>query len=466
MHFAPAENWMNDPNGLVFHQGKYHLFYQYNPEGVGHGNMSWGHASSHDLATWEHHPVALTFNDEFEFYSGSVVVDADAVSGYGTAARPALVALFTAHERGVRHQSQFLAYSLDEGLTWQLHPGNPVIDRGSTDFRDPKVVRWVGPDGRVSWVMVAVEAARQEVHFFGSEDLLTWVPLSVFGPRGEVGGVWECPDLFPLALDADGEQRWVLLVSIGDGGPAGGSGTQYFVGRFDGVTFTPLPAPGEPDGRARWLDHGPDNYAGVSFFGLEDDNRIVIGWMSNWRYARQLPLLRGARGQMTVPRSLMLVSDAAGEPVVAQRPVLPTLVPLDVPGASVPWSSDLPVACVIDLVVHLSSGATAEISLRGHEDGTGGVRIVITEDAVVVDRTAVAGDIPEFSGRFTAPRLRSGPSVNVRIVLDERSVELFADDGTVALTALMIPDATARTAVIGGGQGDVRVESLQVWVAP
>lgn len=463
MHCAPPDNWMNDPNGLVRHGGRYHLFFQYNPYEPVHGSMSWGHVSSTDLVAWEHHPVALRCSEEVEVYSGSVVVDAEGVSGYGSPDRPALVAFYTAHHRETRRETQAIAYSLDDGLTWTQHPGNPVLDRGSTDFRDPKVLRWQGPDAAASWIMVAVEAVRREVHVFGSDDLLKWTPLSVFGPVGVVEGVWECPDLFPLTVDATGEQLWVLLVSVYPGGIAGGSGTQYFVGRFDGRTFTPLRRPDAAASDTDWLDHGPDNYAGVTFFGLPDDERTLIGWMSNWDYARKLPLLHGARGQMTVPRRLRLTADAAGRPVLAQRPVLPALgwveIP-DAPGAAA--ASALPRgACVVDVTLSLGEGAHAEIRLRTREDGTGGVRVRVDERAVGVDRTEVAGDVPGFGGIFEAPRGRGGRAVALRIVLDDRSIEVFADEGTTVLTALMLPDPDALGASVTA-RGAVSVESFRV----
>lgn len=462
MHVTPPNDWLNDPNGLVFDGDRFHLFYQHNPHGPVHGNMSWGHASSTDLVAWEHHPVALWYDEEHEVYSGSVVVDAEGVSGYGTREEPALLAFYTAHHRASRHEAQSVAYSLDRGLTWTRHPGNPVLDRASTDFRDPKVLRWRGPDGASRWVMVAVEAVRQEVHFFGSDDLLHWQPLSVFGPTGALGGVWECPDLFPLTLDGTGEQRWVLLVSISSGGVAGGSGTQYFVGHFDGVTFTPE-RPDAATSEVAWLDHGPDNYAGVSFFGLPDEERTLVAWMSNWDYARELPTLHGTRGQMTVARRLRLATAANGRPVLAQRPVVPRLAWVDVDDPVGVWSAPLPAGpCVIDLVLDLDGDARAELLLRTRPDGTGGVRVHLTPDAVRVDRTEASAGVPGFSGTFEAPRVAGGRRASVRIVLDERSIEVFADDGTVVITALILTEPGAVGASLTTLQGVVSVESLRV----
>ncbi len=456
LHFTPPDNWLNDPNGLVHHDGRFHLFYQYNPHAPVHGNMSWGHATSTDLAAWEHQPVALWCDDVQEVYSGSVVVDAEGVSGYGTPDAPALLAVYTAHQRESRHETQCVAVSLDGGLTWTPHPDNPVLDRASTDFRDPKVLRWRRPDGADAWVLVAVEAVRREVHLFGSDDLLTWTPLSVFGPQGAVEGVWECPDLFPLTVDATGDQLWVLLVSLYPGGVAGGSGTQYFVGHFDGTAFTPLRRP-EGDQGTDWLDRGPDHYAGVTFFGLPDDERTLIGWMSNWDYAATLPPLNGTRGQMTVPRRLRLTPDAAGRPVLAQEPVLPALT-------WAPASGSLGVPCVVDVVLSLGEGARGGIRLLTRADGTGGVRVYVTQDAVGVDRTDVAAGVPGLAGVFEAPRVWGGPDAALRIVLDERSVEVFADGGTTVLTVLLLPEPGALGVSVTAESGDVSVGSLRVGV--
>ncbi len=299
LHFTPERNWVNDPNGLVFHKGVYHLFFQSNPYGNDWGNMSWGHAISRDLISWEDRPVAILFDDDGGIFSGSVVVDVTNSSGFGTPENPPLVAMYTIAQPG--HQAQGLAFSVDDGETWTKYEGNPVLDRGTPDFRDPKVVRYQDAGSQSYWVATCVEANDRQVLFFRSDDLKTWTPLSTFGPIGAVGGVWECPDLFPLRLDG-GEEKWVLLVSINPGGIAGGSGTQYFVGDFDGVTFTPLEGEGDPH---RWLDFGRDFYAGVTFDGVPDARRILIAWMSNWDYAAAVPTSPW-RGGMALPRELTL----------------------------------------------------------------------------------------------------------------------------------------------------------------
>ncbi|PVG81286.1 glycosyl hydrolase family 32 [Nocardioides gansuensis] len=236
-HYTPARNWMNDPNGLVYYKGEYHLFYQHNPDGNSWGNMSWGHAVSSDLVHWKELPLAISHDENEMIFSGSVVVDHQNTTGFGTRANPAMVAVYTSNPKAGSDQNQALAYSLDRGRTWTKYDGNPVLDIDNNEFRDPKV-QWYAPTQ--SWLMTIVKATERKVAFYSSKDLKSWTHLSDFGPQGAVGGVWECPDLFPLPVDGDSKkQKWVLLVSLNPGHLYGGSGTQYFVGEFDGTRFTP-----------------------------------------------------------------------------------------------------------------------------------------------------------------------------------------------------------------------------------
>jgi sucrose-6-phosphate hydrolase SacC (GH32 family) len=268
LHYAARNTWLNDPNGLIFHGGVYHLYYQNNPLDNVWGNMSWGHATSPDLVTWTEHPVAIACDAEEDIFSGSIVFDRDNTSGFGTDSAPPLVAIYTsAFKPGSTHaglQAQSLAYSRDGGYTWTKHTANPVLSRGSAEFRDPKVIRYDGGAGSY-WVMVAVEATDFQVVLYRSADLLSWEPLSTFGPANATGGVWECPDLFPLPVDGDpGNLKWVLTVNLNPGGPNNGSAGQYFVGDFDGTTFTSETTVTEglqdPDklGEYQWLDWGRD----------------------------------------------------------------------------------------------------------------------------------------------------------------------------------------------------------------
>jgi fructan beta-fructosidase len=256
IHFTPEKNWMNDPNGMVFHKGVYHLYYQHNPSGNTWGNMSWGHATSKDLVHWEEQPLAISTDAQQDIFSGSVVVDKGNTSGFGTKKNPPLIAVYTsAYKDASPHrglQAQSLAYSLDDGQTWTQYDQNPVLNRNSANFRDPKVFWYDKPGGGGYWVMTAVEAQEHKVVLYKSDNLKEWTALSEFGPANATGGQWECPDLFPLAVDGDKNNiKWVMVVNINPGGVAGGSAGQYFVGDFDGTTFkseTTKPVPTLPAG--------------------------------------------------------------------------------------------------------------------------------------------------------------------------------------------------------------------------
>lgn len=290
-HFSPEKNWMNDPNGMVFFDGEYHLFYQYNPFGNKWGHMSWGHTVSRDLVHWEHLALAIPETNAVMAFSGSAVVDTLNTSGFGSPGKPPLVAIYTGHHTDRPLQNQFIAYSTDRGRSWTPYPGNPVLDIGAADFRDPKVF-WHEPSGR--WIMVVSWPVERKVRFYASPNLKEWSHLSDFGPAGSTTGIWECPDLFPLQVEdgEKGEESWVLVVNVGSGAPAGGSGCQYFVGDFDGTRFTRSSSPGRRSaGPPLWADFGRDFYAAVSWSDVpkRDGRRLWLGWMSNWEYAQDVP---------------------------------------------------------------------------------------------------------------------------------------------------------------------------------
>ena len=301
-HFSPEKKWMNDPNGMVYYKGIYHLFYQYYPNDIVWGPMHWGHTTSTDLIHWTSKKIAL-FPDKLGLiFSGSAVVDLKNTSGLGTKENPAMVAIFTYHNMDgekagkTNFQTQGLAYSLDEGTTWLKYKGNPIIgNTGLKDFRDPKVF-WNTETNLWNLVLVAGDHAQ----FYTSKNLINWAYKSEFGKGiGAHGGVWECPDLFKIKVNNSNEEKWVLLISINPGAPNGGSGTQYFIGDFDGNSFTTTQK------EAKWIDYGTDNYAGVTYNDAPDNKRIFIGWMSNWQYARNTPT-KNWRSAMTIPRELAL----------------------------------------------------------------------------------------------------------------------------------------------------------------
>lgn len=442
VHFSPPANWMNDPNGLVYEQGTYHLFYQYYPEGLVWGPMHWGHATSADLLHWEHQPIALYPDSLGLIFSGSAVVDTANTSGLARAGVAPLVALYTYHrmdwEKAGRTDFQYqgMAYSVDHGKTWTKYAGNPVLpNQGVKDFRDPKVF-WHQNTGR--WIMVL--AVQDHVEYWSSPNLKQWQKLSDFGQgEGAHGGVWECPDLFPL--EVDGTTRWILLVSINPGGPNTGSAIQYFVGDFDGKVFRPQTSGAAP----QWLDYGPDHYAGVTYANTPD--RILLGWMSNWAYAQEVPTAPW-RSAMTLPRRLTLVN-VKGVPRIRQ-----TLLP--VVGASTTRGSVFPALVVSDSVAQPEAGEVGVSIINGTLEDQDiamifsnklGQYITVGYDArqrqFYIDRShAGKRDFSkQYITRAVAPRLVEGKTIPFTLVLDAGSVEVFFDDGLTTMTALFFADA-------------------------
>ncbi|UKJ62997.1 glycoside hydrolase family 32 protein [Cellulosimicrobium cellulans] len=487
VHYSPAENWMNDPNGLVFHDGTYHLYYQYNPNGSYWGDMSWGHATSTDLVEWTEQPLAMEATADAEIFSGSVVVDEENTSGLGEPGNPAFVALYTrvygeatGHEPGT--QAQALAYSLDEGRTWQQHDGGePVLtlEPESTSFRDPKVL-WYEPGGY--WVMAAVVADDQVVKLYRSDDLLSWDWLSDvegFGVGADDPAIlWEMPDLFPVRVDGTDEERWVLLLSVNPGSVAGGSGMQYFVGDFDGTTFVPddvAPA-GSDLADFDWVDHGADFYAATTVSGAPDDRRVVIGWMSNWDYATDVPTTPW-RGAMGIPRDLGLTA-RDGDVRLTSRIADEARATLD--AGAVADVGDLtvddgthplgPGACADVQLVELSldpgSARTAGLVVRAGPDGERGARVVYDaeRDTLTLDRSAAGVD--NFSDRFSREHVVNLPlgdqPLDLTVLVDRGSVEVFADDGRTAVTDLVLPPTGDRCVALVAEGGEATFQGVTI----
>lgn len=451
IHFSPERMWMNDPNGMVYFDGEYHLFYQYHPHSAIWGPMHWGHAVSRDLVSWEHLPVALYPDSLGYVFSGSAVVDRQNTSGFKTGDVPPLVAVFTQHDDAGAQagrddfQTQGIAYSNDRGRTWTMYESNPVLPNpGLRDFRDPKV-NWHEESGQ--WVMVI--AAGDRVRFYGSPDLKQWHYLSEFGEDdGAHGGVWECPDLFPLTSDA-GDTRWILLVSINPGAPNGGSGTQYFVGEFDGTHFTNL----NHAQTSLWLDYGRDNYAGVTWSDAPgtEDRPLFLGWMSNWRYAESVPT-EPWRSAMTLPRRLTLVETGNGLRV-ASRPV-GALQRLRAKGTELDRTiiddrnsvEALDAVSVFEAILDVDlQGSTADV-LGFELTNAGGevYRFGYDRDAdrLLSDRTRAGRT--DFSDVFapgpsTAPYRPVGARMRLHVYVDRSSVEVFVDGGRVVMTETFFP---------------------------
>jgi fructan beta-fructosidase len=291
VHFSPQKNWTNDPNGLVYFNHEYHLFYQFNPFGDEWGHMSWGHAVSKDLLHWQELPVAIPEENGTMIFTGSVVVDRENSSGFCAPKTSCLVAIYTGHQVDGTRQAQDLAYSRDDGRTWTKYEKNPVLDLHLKDFRDPSV-SW--NDATQRWVMAVSLPKEHKVRFYASKNLKEWTMLSDFGPAGDVAGDWECPDLLQIPA-SDGKQGiWALKVGLNPGAPQGGSGEQYFLGSFDGKAFAASREPGAHG----WTNYGKDDYCAISFNGLPSgEEPVLLGWMNNWQYASIRPVWLCNRSQ-------------------------------------------------------------------------------------------------------------------------------------------------------------------------
>ena len=398
-HHTPLFGWMNDPNGMFYKDGVWHLYYQYNPYGSQWENMTWGHSTSKDLIHWETQPLAIESDWLGTIFSGSCVTNGNEVVAFYTSAG--------------QHQVQSMAVSKDGGLTFEKYNGNPVLTSDVPDFRDPKAF-W-NEDAKV-WNLIL--AAGQEMRIYSSKDLKDWTYESSFGKDyGNHGGVWECPDLFKI----DG--KWVLLCNINPGGPFGGSATQYFIGDFDGKKFTCESMPKV----TKWLDYGKDHYATVSFYNAPENRRVVLAWMSNWQYANQVPT-KQFRSANSIPRDLGIFK--YGEETYVS--VVPSKEMLAVRGQKVKKPTE-----TCEIVVDVKGSATIELS------NTKGEQVVMNYDAqkqtFSMDRTK-SGDV-SFSEAF--PCVTAAPTYGnirqLRIFIDRCSIEAFDSDGKVAMTNLVFP---------------------------
>ena len=451
-HFSPEENWMNDPNGMVYDDGEFHLFYQYYPDGNVWGPMHWGHAISEDMVYWQHLPIALYPDTLGYIFSGSAVADKENTSGFGSSGEYPLVAIYTYHdtagERAGRedYETQGIAYSLDQGRSWEKYEGNPVIaNPGIKDFRDPKVF-W--HEATKQWVMIL--AAADRVYLYSSSDLKEWEMTSEFGAEeGSHGGVWECPDLFELAIEGTNEKKWMMIVNLGDGNPNGGSGTQYFIGSFDGKTFVNE----NPAEEILWLEYGRDNYAGVTWSNVpeKDGRRIFMGWMSNWKYAQKVPTSVW-RSAMTIPRELSLVN-VNGKTHLKTLPVKEiedlrdgthTLSLTELDGEMNASAAMGIETSLLEVVLEAELGKANQLGVE--LANTKGESLLIGYDVKAneffIDRTNAGKKAFEenFAGIHTAPRLIEGGKVKMHLFIDVASVELFADDGLSVMTDIFFPN--------------------------
>ncbi len=456
-HFSPKKGWMNDPNGLIYLDGEYHLFFQHYPDTTIWGPMHWGHAVSKDLLNWEELPIAIYPDSLGYIFSGSAVYDAENSSGLGTTENPPLVAIYTYHDMvGERsgktdYQKQAIAFSLDKGRTWNKYEGNPVLpNQGIKDFRDPKVSQVTRPDGSKHWVMTL--AVRDRIQFYGSDDLKKWIFLSEFGQGiGAHGGVWECPDLLPMTAP-DGSKKWVLLVSLNPGGPQKGSATQYFIGDFQNGSFTP------DDSMIRWLDYGPDNYAGVSWSNLptEQNRTLFIGWMSNWLYSQVVPTTNW-RSALTIPRELSLF-EVKGTLLLKSAPAkeLESLHSPDFEGTGNPILFPSP---SIELIAKVEDDENFVLTFSNEL----GEEVMVSKEfgLVSIDRSrAGKSDFhQDFAAIHSAPM--SWEAKEIRIFLDASSIEVFINNGELVMTSLLFPNSPWKKAELKNGLEKVTVFDLK-----
>lgn len=446
-HHTPQWGWMNDPNGMFYKDGTWHLYYQWNPYGSKWQNMTWGHSSSKDLVNWEHHPAAIEPNGLGSVFSGSSAVapnDSNKVWAMYTSAGTS--------------QMQSLAWSNDNGETFTINPANPVLTLES-EARDPNFF-WDAENNQ--WVLVLAHALDHEMLIFTSPDLKQWTQQSAFGKGlGAQDGVWECPDLFKLTAP-DGTEKWVLLVNLNPGGPFGGSATQYFIGEFDGKTFK------ADDTDTRWLDYGKDHYATVSWSDAPDNRRTVIGWMSNWQYANEVPTMQ-YRSANTLPREMKLFTGADGKYYVASEPS-PEVLALrgklvkkaSFTASKNPRNFAIPDLC--EIILDIDAKASTDITLSN----TKGEKVVMTynpaDRTMNVDRRE--SGLTDFSQDFPAvtvsPTFEKNGKVQLRLFIDRSSIELFGNNGQFTQTNLVFPTEPYSTLSVSS-DGKAKVSNLQIY---
>ena len=457
-HFSPLYGWMNDPNGMVYKDGEYHLFYQHNPYGSKWGNMHWGHAISKDLINWEHRPDAITPDALGTIFSGSAVVDTDNTAGFGAGA---IVAIYTQNSD---RQVQSIAYSTDNGRSFTKYENNPVLTSDARDFRDPKVF-WHKETQR--WIMLL--AVGQEMQIFSSSNLKDWAFESSFGEgQGAHGGVWECPDLFELPVDGTNEKKWVLLCNLNPGGPFGGSATQYFVGTFNGKEFV-----NESPSKTKWMDLGKDHYATVTWSDAPDNRRIAIAWMSNWQYANDVPTSQ-YRSPNSVPRDLSLFT-VDGETYLQSAPS-PELLKL----RDISKKRSFKVngtRTIKDMIAGNEGAYEIELTIENQHADVIGFRLYndkgeevdmqydMKEKKFSMDRRK-SGEVG-FNENFpmlTWTTIESGKDeLKLRLFVDKSSVEAFGDGGRFVMTNQVFPSEPYTHIDFYSKGGAYKVDSFVIY---
>ncbi len=462
-HHTPAYGWMNDPNGMFYADGVWHLYYQYNPFGSKWQNMTWGHSTSTDLVHWKHEPIAIEPDGIGTIFSGSAAIDSTGSAGFG---KNAVVAMYTSASRS---QMQSLAASNDGGMSFTKFNGNPVLTLES-EARDPN---FFFDPATGEWKLVLAHALDHEMLFFTSPDLKTWTLTGSFGKGiGAQDGVWECPDLFRLPVDGTGTQKWVLLCNINPGGPFGGSATQYFIGEFDGKTFR---ADTLADGTipTKWLDYGKDHYATVTWSDAPEGRRTAIGWMSNWQYAAEVPTMQ-YRSANTLPREISLFTAPDGQIYAASEPS-PELLALR--GKAVAKASGFSAGksardfampanglCEIESTLTPAKDAVITFTLSNSKGNKVSISYNQSDDKLAVDRTASGESsfIEEFPAVTAGPAFTAGKELSLRVFVDRSSIEVFANGGRLVLTNIVFPEEPYTTLSVSSTVKS-KINSLKVY---
>lgn len=462
-HHTPVYGWMNDPNGMFYKDGVYHLYFQYNPYGSMWANMTWGHSTSTDLTHWTYEGTAIVPDAWGAIFSGSCVVDKDNTAGFG---KGAVVAFYTSAKSTPWGdvQSQSMAYSLDNGKTFIKYEHNPILTSTERDFRDPKVF-WYAPGKH--WVMML--AVGQEMQIYSSGNLKEWKKESSFGAmQGAHGGVWECPDLVEVAVEGSKEKKWVLICNLNPGGPFGGSAAQYFVGSFDGKKFV-----NESPTQTKWLDWGKDNYATVTWSNAPAGRCIALGWMSNWQYANNVPTTQ-YRSANTLARDLTLYR-VGGELYLKSKPSpeikkaraeekkIPTF---EVKGNYEVASllADNKGAYEIEMTIENKGTSKIDFSLMNEKGEKVAMYYDVVRKQFVMDRSAsgIVGFSRDFPAVTVAP-VRNTDQIHLRLFIDRSSVEAFGKDGEYVMTNLVFPAEPYNRMVFSSDKGSYIVKSMNVY---
>ena len=462
-HHTPAYGWMNDPNGMFYKDGLYHLYFQYNPYGSVWGNMHWGHSTSTDLMHWKFEGCAIVPDAWGAIFSGSCVVDHENTAGFG---KEAVVAFYTSAKSTPWGdiQMQSMAYSLDNGKTFTKYEGNPILTSSEKDFRDPKVF-WYAPGKH--WVMIL--AVGQHMEIYSSVNLKEWKKESEFGAmQGAHGGVWECPDLVEIPVEGTREKKWVLICNLNPGGPFGGSAAQYFVGSFDGKKFV-----NESPTQTKWMDWGKDNYATVTWNNAPDGRCIALGWMSNWQYANNVPT-RQYRSANTLARDLTLYREGQelylkSTPSVEVKKARGKKV--SIPSFKVSEKHEMvnlfeekQGAYEVEIVIQNAGASKIAFCLLNDKGEKVSMYYDLNRKQFVMDRSE-SGTV-DFSKDFpavTVAPVNVDKELTLRLFVDRSSIEAFGEDGKFVMTNLVFPSQPYVKMCFEADKNGYAVKSLNVY---